>query len=138
MSRVGWFGTVALIAFVLNGVWEWGQLSLNLYTGYEGLFGPYPVWIVAALGDALYTLVVVGALALLKKERSYALLSFGGLLVAIAVEYKAILLHRWAYTAAMPTIFGLGLSPLLQMALLVPASVYLAGAMWRARRRASA
>jgi hypothetical protein len=53
----------------------------------------------------------------------YALLALIGLGVAAFVEVKAQLLGRWEYTDAMPLVFGLGLSPLIQMTVLLPLSV---------------
>jgi hypothetical protein len=93
------------------------------------------VWLYAALGDVLYTFLIIGVMSLVKQDTrwlkapgraDYAALSLLGLCAAVLVEYKAMLLHRWAYSAHMPTIFGLGLDPLLQMAILVPLCVYLA------------
>jgi hypothetical protein len=112
-----------VVSFVLHAVWEYAHLPL--YTGYDGLFGGYPVWLVATLGDVLYTLGAVLVLWLIKLDKNYAALTVAGFCVAVFVEYKAMLLHRWAYAAAMPTVLGLGLSPLLQMTLLLPLSVYI-------------
>src|SRR3989344_892529 len=55
----------------------------------------------------------------------YALISLLGLCVAVLVEYKAMLMGLWEYAPAMPTLFGLGISPLLQMAVLLPLSAYI-------------
>ena len=39
-----------------------------------------------------------------------------GLLLAAAIEYRKVIVTRaWSYNRLMPTIFGLGLSPLLQL-----------------------
>jgi len=39
-----------------------------------------------------------------------------GVVVAFIIEYRAVFYtHRWLYRKAMPTIFGVGLSPLLQL-----------------------
>ena len=43
---------------------------------------------------------------------------FGGLCFAFAlwVEYRGVfLLHKWSYSPLMPTIFGFGLSPIIQL-----------------------
>lgn len=47
------------------------------------------------------------------KTLSYLLLA--GLAVAVLIEARALLTGRWAYTEAMPTLFGIGVSPVLQM-----------------------
>lgn len=39
------------------------------------------------------------------------------IILAAVIEYRAVfVLNRWAYLAAMPTVFGIGLSPLFQLA----------------------
>jgi len=39
------------------------------------------------------------------------------LLVAISIEVRAVYIQgRWSYSDYMPTVFGIGLSPLVQMA----------------------
>ena len=39
-----------------------------------------------------------------------------GVVVAFTIEYRAVFYtHRWLYRNAMPTIFGIGLSPLVQL-----------------------
>lgn len=119
-------------ALVLHLVWE--TLHLPLYTNYAGISGGMPVPLYAAFGDVLYTLGAVLFVALYKKKllwfkeataSDYEGLAILGFFIALFVEYKALALHRWAYTAAMPTLLGVGLSPLLQMTLLLPLSVFL-------------
>lgn len=130
------FALLAASAFVLHAVWEW--LHLPLYAGYEALgTGPGLVFM-ATLGDVAYTLGAVLLVALLKRKllwissanaADYAGLAIVGFVVALLVEYKALALHRWAYTAAMPIVFGVGLSPLLQMTILLPLSVGITAAL---------
>ena len=41
-----------------------------------------------------------------------------GLLLAAAIEYRKVIVTKaWSYTRLMPTFFGLGLSPLLQLSM---------------------
>jgi hypothetical protein len=124
---------VAATAFVLHYSWE--SLHLPLYSGYEGLSGPLPITLFATLGDVLYTLLTFALLVLIKRDlgwvrrarhSDYAALAAIGLAIAVSVEYKAQTLMRWEYTDAMPTILGFGLSPLLQMTVLLPLSVFVA------------
>lgn len=124
---------LALAAAVLHGLWE--ALHLPLYTGYGALGGPLPVEVYATTGDVLYTLLVALGVALYKRDAGwirragageYLALAFAGLIVAVFVEYKAMLLGLWAYAPAMPTILGFGLSPLAQMTILLPLSVSIA------------
>ena len=121
------------VSFLLHLAWEWAHLPL--YTGYEGVGGGTPIVLFATLGDVAYTLIAVLVVSLFKgrlewlrhaRPADYIGLGILGFGIALLVEYKALALHRWAYTAAMPIIFGVGLSPLLQMTLLLPFSVFIA------------
>jgi hypothetical protein len=127
---------LACAAFVLHIVWEYAHIPL--YTGYGAMEGALPVWLFATLGDVVYTLGAVLLVSLWKGHalwfvratvRDYAGLALLGFIVALLVEYKALALHRWAYAAAMPIIpyLHVGLSPIVQMIVLLPVSVWLSG-----------
>jgi hypothetical protein len=59
--------------------------------------------------------------------RKYMYFILAALLVAVVIEYKAIfLLHQWSYSDRMPTILGLGLSPLAQLAVTGLVSLWIA------------
>lgn len=133
---------IAGIAFLLHVPWEF--LHLPLYRTYEGVSGSLPITLYAALGDVLYTLLAYGAFALLLRDfrwieraqaRHYALLALTGLAVAVFVEYKALLLDRWTYAPEMPLVLGFGLSPLLQMTILLPLTVVITRFMLSALSR---
>lgn len=122
------------ISFALHFVWE--SAHIHLYTGYGDVSGGVPITLWASIGDVLYTLAAVAFFMLMRHERNVlaglqgkdiAVLAIVGFFIALGVEYKALLLHRWAYTEAMPIIplLGIGLSPVLQMMLLLPFTVYL-------------
>jgi hypothetical protein len=131
MTHVWPFFAITAVSFFLHLTWE--RLHIVLYKGYEALEGVLPVYLHAALGDVMYTLLAIGFMTLLcgtrifhaPLSRDYALLAFLGLCIAIFVEVKADMFGRWEYTDAMPLIYGLGLSPLLQMTVLLPLSVYI-------------
>ena len=139
MKTLYTFLTLALIAFTLHLVWEW--LHLPLYVGYQPTMLGMPVVLYATLGDVLYTFGVV-ALAIPFKRKinwipsagpwDYITLAVLGFWVALFVEYRGLVLGRWAYSATMPTVLGFGLSPLLQMTILLPLSVYLTN-VWMKR-----
>ncbi len=137
MKGVSFYAVLAVISFLLHLVWE--RLHIVLYTGYEALEGRLPVFVLAALGDVMYTLLVVALFALLcgpwwfseAGKRTYWLLAVCGLGIAIFVEMKAQMHERWEYTDAMPIIAGFGLSPLVQMTVLLPLSVYLSTVVQR-------
>lgn len=127
------YGFVAVCAFLLNFLWEYAHLPL--YKDYEALGSGIQLVVWASAGDMLYVLFAVLFVALLKrkllwtkdaKTPEYILLAVYGFCIALFVELKALALHRWAYTAMMPTLFGVGLSPLVQMTLLLPLSAYIA------------
>lgn len=132
MRTIMAYAALAVISFLLHLIWE--RLHIVLYTGYEALEGILPVYVFATFGDVLYSLFAVLAIAAIRRNLlwmngafliDYAILTSLGLAIAIFVETKAQWLGRWEYTEAMPTIHGLGLSPLLQMTVLLPLSVYL-------------
>jgi len=132
------YAVLATISFLLHVVWE--RLHIVFYTGYEALEGVLPVFLLATLGDVVYTLLAVSAFALVKRDilwvrragmGDYAALALLGFFIAVFVEYKAMLLGRWAYTDAMPLVYGFGLSPLLQMTVLLPLTVYIATVVLR-------
>lgn len=99
---------------------------------------------VATLGDAAITLAIygVGALAAGRWRwgmeggwNVYASAVLLGALSAVAVEWVALGEGRWSYSARMPVVPGLrvGLWPLLQLSLLVPASFWIAGRVAKQR-----
>jgi len=108
---------------------------VHLYTGYGNLGAPLPLAVWASFGDVFYIAGTVLAAAFAKRRldwfldasrRDYTMLAVLGFFIAWYVEYKAFAAHTWAYAAAMPVIPGLeiGLSPVLQMMLLLPLSVF--------------
>ena len=123
---------LAACTLVLHGTWEY--LHIALYTGYEVMEGVLPVWVLATLGDLLYTFVICATISLVKGNSVWirnaawhevfaaALIGF---LVALMVEYKGLYLGRWEYLPSMPIVpfLGIGLSPLLQMTLITPLSL---------------
>ena len=124
---------LSIVAGILHFVWE--ALHLPLYTGYEALGSGWTLVFFATAGDVMYTLLIVGLVTLIRgdlhwiqrpKKNEYLATALLGGLVACMVEYKALAFHRWAYAAVMPVvpILGVGLSPLLQMMVLTPISVY--------------
>lgn len=129
------FGAFVLAgtAFALHAAWE--ALHIPLYTSIAVETGSMPLVLYATLGDVLYTFVGAGLFVLLRGTgalcapvpRDFLLLAAFGACIAVFVEYKAFLLERWAYTPAMPVVplLGVGLSPLLQMTLLLPLSVFI-------------
>jgi len=51
------------------------------------------------------------------KKHIYTFVALG-LLIALIIEYKALyIFNQWQYNELMPTIFGIGLSPLVQLSI---------------------
>ncbi|HXK39633.1 MAG TPA: hypothetical protein VJ837_02265 [Candidatus Paceibacterota bacterium] len=125
---------LSFIVLIMHGLWE--QAHSVLYTGYEAMEGALPVWMLATLGDLFYTLIIIGIISLAKggsawvgaaSWRDCLAAAVLGALVALMVEYKGLYLGRWEYLPSMPVLplLSIGLSPLLQMTLLTPLSLWL-------------
>lgn len=123
-----------IVSFILHFCWEF--MHYGLYRGYEEWSGGTPVYWLATMGDVLYTLGAFALVSAIKKSYEwiagativdYLMLVTLGVLIALFVEYKGIALDRWEYVSEMPIIplLGVGLSPVLQMALLLPLTVFI-------------
>jgi len=133
MKQTGFFYILIFVSLALHVVWE--SLHVELYTGYEHITG-LPIVLYASLGDVLYTFLALGVVALFRDlpralfsmhPRDYIGLAVLGFFISVFVEYKAFFFMRWEYTDAMPIIpfLGIGLSPVLQMTILLPLSVWI-------------
>lgn len=131
------FRTLAILtvtSFVLHLIWE--SWHVQLYTGYGDWSLGIPVVALATIGDVLYTLGAFALVCGFKKTvdwmadatySDYFGLVTLGFLIALFVEYKGLALDKWQYLPEMPIIpiLQVGLSPILQMALLLPLSVFI-------------
>ncbi|GAC1543522.1 MAG: hypothetical protein NVS2B17_23390 [Candidatus Velthaea sp.] len=76
------------------------------------------------------SLVVIAGLSRLpvrgRNAATYAALFVVGALAAVGGESVALVFGWWTYSQRMPTIFGLGVLPILQLAILSPLAFYLA------------
>jgi chromate transport protein ChrA len=125
----------AVAAFILNLVWELAQGPL--YEGFQYDLKHISFCALASVADMLMVLVLLFAFALiyknafwirpLKFNRSLLLTLVGGL-GAIAAEIWHIWRGDWSYADSMPMlpIFDVGLSPVLQFAIL-PLAVFVIG-----------
>jgi len=117
------FFIAGFIALILNIIWEFSHYPL--YIDLSGI-PKYPHLIIASFMDML---IIMGIFAIVSlKNRNfnwiknpskfdYLMVVFLGLIIAIFIEMINLNLGRWEYTAAMPTLFGIGISPLIQLAL---------------------
>lgn len=121
------------IAFILNAIWE--LLHARLYT-VGGLPVEMPRLFQSIFFDAWIIFGLYALLAFLLRNREWyrqakmkhlILLALLGAVIAISVETHAVYIaHRWEYRSIMPTVMGIGLSPLLQMMILPPLTMALA------------
>jgi len=141
-KKIKELGSVVILIFIssylLNFVWE-SFHAVFLYEGHNFNSMKYVLLInYVAIMDGLLILVAYFIISLLwrnslwikqmRKNQIYLFIVIG-LIIAIIIEYKAVFLEgRWSYNPLMPTIFGIGLSPLLQLAVTGIISVWFARA----------
>lgn len=136
---------LALSAFGLN--WLWEMAHMRAYVEMVGRPWQETTFLcaLASLGDLLVTLGICGVGALAAGRRDwgreggwnvYATAALLGGACAMAIEWKALAAGYWSYTSRMPLVplLGVGLSPLLQLTLLVPAALGVA-TWWDRRHR---
>ncbi len=127
--------SVFVFAFMLNYTWE-SYHAVFLYEGHDFDAEKYVHMLtyvstvdgVLILG--IYLIISVlwkNALWLQKMNRGQVLTTIvAGLAIAAAIEYrKVFVLKTWSYTPLMPTIFGIGVSPLFQLGVTGLASFWL-------------
>lgn len=115
------FILIIFIALVLNLIWEFSHY--RLYYDLTGI-SPTPHLLLASLTDVIIISLIFLIISLKNKSIKwvskpkvidYLLIILLGLLIAIILEVINLNLGRWAYTSTMPTILGIGLSPLMQL-----------------------
>ena len=126
-------GIWSALAFVLNLVWEIGHVSL--YTLWREAAPLVIAWSIfhCTIGDVMIALAVFAFAAIVFRRVDWPTSHpwFGGALLVVAALvftarsewYNVYRSGAWGYTSSMPTIFGIGLSPLLQWLILPPAMV---------------
>jgi len=117
------FFIAGLIALILNIIWEFSHHSL--YIDLSGI-PKYSHLIIASFIDMFIILGIFAIISLKNKNLNwiknpnkidYLIFVFLGLIIAIFIEMISLNLEMWEYTLAMPTLFGIGISPLIQLAL---------------------
>lgn len=128
---------IFFIAVALNYGWELAQAPR--YVGmvdWESI-----IWhcFVASLGDGVLVCLMYAVGVILYRRAAWhitppghaiALMLTMGLIIGVTVEWIALnVLQRWAYLDTMPRLpgFNIGLLPVLQMLMLPPLILYLAG-----------
>ena len=146
LARAGLWSALAL---VLNLAWEIAHV--RLYTIWETADGTTVAWSLlhCTLGDAAIalTMYALAGVVLWRVDWPASRPWTGGVIVVIGATaftawsewYNVYRAGNWGYTASMPMIFGIGLSPLLQWLILPPVMVLafrrLVAAALRARYR---
>lgn len=125
---------LSLISFVLHSIWE--NMQAPLFQGYVSFVAHLPACTLGTVGDVVITVVIYFMVAVLKNDcnwivklrtRDMYILAVVGFCIAIGIEWRALLLGRWAYGDLMPILpyVRVGLAPVIQMTFLLPLSLYL-------------
>ena len=126
-------GLWSALAFVLNLAWEIAHV--RLYAIWAAADGMTIAWSLlhCTLGDVLIALAMfaLAGIALRRADWPASRPWAGSIIVVIGAMvftawsewYNVYRAGSWGYTASMPMIFGIGLSPLLQWLILPPVMV---------------
>ncbi len=117
-----------ILAFLLNLFWEishsplydWSKEPLRNDVNYY-----IPRILYSSAGD-LFLIIIIFSLLSIKnkniiwinkpKKIDYLIIIISGLVLAVFIELRAITEGRWFYSSYMPALFGIGLTPLFQLA----------------------
>ena len=126
-------GLWAALAFVLNLAWETAHIGLyTIWATADGITIARAVFH-CTLGDVLIALAMFGLVGIVLWRADWpvsrpctgcAIVVIGAIAFTAWSEwYNVYRAGNWGYAADMPTIFGIGLSPLLQWLILPPLMV---------------
>lgn len=126
--------TLSFIAFGIHLVWE--NVQAPLFAGFSSFGQHFFICFLGTIGDVIFTVVVYLIISVLKSDFGWVVrlnkadilvLAIVGFFFALGIEWRALLSERWAYADSMPLLpyFHVGLTPVLQMTLLLPLSFYL-------------
>jgi hypothetical protein len=121
------------LAFVLNLTWEIAHVRLySIWAAQDGM-GVAWALLHCSLGDVVIalTMFALAGIVLWRADWPASRPWTGGIIVVIGAMaftawsewYNVYRAGNWGYTASMPMIFGIGLSPLLQWLILPPVMV---------------
>lgn len=122
-------GLWAMISFTLNLAWEIVHARLYTLWAEADLMSIAWALVHCTLGDVAIALAAFALAGITLRQADWPAFQpwAGGIIVVIATmaftagsEWYNIQAGNWAYTERMPTILGIGLSPLLQWLILPP------------------
>jgi hypothetical protein len=130
MARAGLWSA---LAFVLNLTWEIAQVRLyTIWATADGMSVALALFH-CSLGDVVIALALFALAGMVLRRADWPASRpwTGGVIVVIGTLaftawsewYNVYRAGNWGYAASMPTIFGIGLSPLLQWLILPPVLV---------------
>ena len=119
--------SIFVFAYLLNFVWE-SFHSFSLYQGHNIESGKYVLMInYMSIMDAVTILGIYLTIAFFEKDilwleqltkKRILMIIIFGLITAILAEYRAVYLTKeWSYNAFMPVVFGIGVSPMIQLSI---------------------
>lgn len=132
--------TWASVTFAMHFVWEMSQAK------WFASMAALPFWTAtylcfrAAVGDLVITAIAFALAAAAARRVSWplqrgvvpiAVFLAIGLIITIAFEVFALRTGRWTYAVEMPTLFGIGVLPLLQWSVIPPLEVVFFRVIWR-------
>ena len=112
---------LALFIFVINIIWE--SLHYRLYVDLTRI--PPAIHILIASFADLFLIAFIFFINSIfnksinwienPKKLDYLVIIISGIIISAGIESYSLSHGRWIYTELMPTIFGIGLSPLIQL-----------------------
>jgi hypothetical protein len=126
-------GLWSVLAFVLNLIWEMAQV--RLYSIWAAADAKTVAWSLfhCSVGDVMIALAMFALAGMVLRRADWPMSrpwTGGAMVIVGTVAYTAwsewhnvYQVGSWGYTAGMPLIFGIGLSPLMQWLMLPPALV---------------
>jgi len=116
-------GIILFFVLILNLIWEFSHY--RLYNDLSAITGA-PHLILASIVDVFLVLLIYFLVSLKNRNFDwinqpsffdYGFLIIFGLIIAWINEIISLSLGKWAYKDSMPVIFGVGLSPLIQLSI---------------------
>lgn len=122
-----------VVGFSLNWLWEMAQMPAFVETA-RGSWRQTALQCAAfSVGDAvltwaIYAVAVTAArrIGMMNRVKFYLLICVFSAIAAVFIELIATAVGYWTYSERMPTVRGLGLLPILQLATLAPVTVWVA------------